>query len=75
MEPQKPLKKVNKGLQTAAKLSGIGIQMGLTIYLGNLLGTWLDEKFATTYLEISVTLVAIFISIYSLIRQANKLNT
>lgn len=75
MEPQKPLKKANKGLQTAAKLSGIGIQMGLTIYLGNLLGTWLDEKFATNFLEISVTLAAIFISIYSLIRQANKLNT
>jgi len=75
MEPQKPHKKPNKGLQTAAKLSGIGIQMGLTIYLGNLLGAWLDEKFATNFLEVSVTLAAIFISIYSLIRQANKLNT
>ncbi|MCR1023234.1 AtpZ/AtpI family protein [Cellulophaga baltica] len=74
MEPQKPRKKINKGLETATKLSGIGIQMGLTIYLGNLLGSWLDEKYATNYLEISITLVAIFVSMYSMIRQANNLN-
>lgn len=74
MEPQKPPKKDNKGLQTAVKLSGIGIQMGITIYLGNLLGSWLDEKYTTNYLEISITLVAIFVSMYSMIRQANNLN-
>ena len=74
MEPQKPHKKINKGLQTAAKLSGIGIQMGLTIYLGNLLVSWLDKKYDTNYLEISITLVAIFASMYSMIRQANNLN-
>jgi uncharacterized membrane protein YfcA len=74
MEPQKPHKKINKDLQKAAKLSGIGIQMGLTIYLGNLLGSWLDKKYDTNYLEISITLVAIFASMYSMIRQANNLN-
>tara|TARA_R110000868_G_scaffold159201_1_gene387881 strand:+ start:2498 stop:2725 length:228 start_codon:yes stop_codon:yes gene_type:complete len=75
MEPQKPHKKENKTLQNAARLSGAGLQMGVTIYLGNLLGSWLDSKLNTSYLENSITLAAIFISIYSLIRQVNKLNT
>lgn len=74
MEPQKPRKKENKTLQNAARLSGAGLQMGVTIYLGNLLGSWLDTKFNTAYLENTITLAAIFISIYSLIRQVNKLN-
>lgn len=75
MKPQKHPKKGNGALQTAAKLSGIGIQMGVTIYLGNLLGTWLDQKFSTSFLEISVTLLAIFLSTYTLIVKANKLNS
>lgn len=74
MEPQKPLKKENKALQNAARLSGAGLQMGLTIYLGNLLGSWLDKKFEFTFLETTVTLAAIFLSMYSLIRQVNKIN-
>ncbi|MBU2995945.1 AtpZ/AtpI family protein [Cellulophaga baltica] len=74
MEPQKHPKKTNKGLQTAAKLSGIGIQMGITIYLGNLLGAWLDKKFEANYLEIVITLIAIFVATYAMIRQANNLN-
>lgn len=74
MEPQKHPKKENSGLQTAVKLSGLGLQMGITIYLGNLLGSWLDEKYATNFLEISITLIAIFVAMYSMIRQANNLN-
>lgn len=75
MEPQKHPKKGNQGLQTAVKLSGIGLQMGITIYLGNILGSWLDEKYATNFLEISITLLAILVSMYAMIRQANNLNT
>tara|TARA_R110000765_G_scaffold416401_4_gene518237 strand:+ start:80 stop:307 length:228 start_codon:yes stop_codon:yes gene_type:complete len=74
MEPQKPRKEENKALQNAAKLSGAGLQMGLTIYLGNLLGSWLDQKLDQTYLEITITLAAIFLSMYALIRQVNKIN-
>lgn len=74
MDQQKPPKKKNTGLQNAAVLSGVGIQMGLTIYLGNLLGSWLDGKFETAYLEITITLLAIFLSMYSMIRQVNNLN-
>ncbi|MFD0795889.1 AtpZ/AtpI family protein [Maribacter chungangensis] len=73
MSRQKP-RKDNKGLRTAAKLSGIAIQMGATIYLGNLLGTWLDGKFDKTFWETTCTLLAIFLSMYSVIKQANQLN-
>jgi membrane protein DedA with SNARE-associated domain len=65
--PKKPL---NKALQ----LSGAGLQMGVTIYLGYLLGQWLDVKFETTYLEKTITLLSIFLAIYTLIKQANKIN-
>ena len=56
------------------QLSGAGIQMGLTIYLGFLLGKWLDATFETNFLKETVTLLAIFISMYSLIKQVNKLH-
>lgn len=74
MSQQKPRKPDNNGLRTAAKLSGIAIQMGLTIYLGNFLGSWLDVKFDKTYLATTCTLVAVFVSIYAVIKQANELN-
>jgi len=76
MSQQKPRKEDNgnSGLRTAARFSGIAIQMGLTIYLGNLLGSWLDQKFNQDFWETSVTLFAIFLSMYSVIKQANALN-
>jgi membrane protein DedA with SNARE-associated domain len=48
--------------------------MGLTIYLGFLLGKWLDVKFETSFLRETITLLAIFLAMYSLIKQANKIN-
>jgi membrane protein DedA with SNARE-associated domain len=66
-EPKKPLHK-------ALRLSGAGIQMGLTIYLGFLLGKWLDKKFELFFLTEVITLAAIFLAMYSLIKQANKIN-
>jgi uncharacterized membrane protein YfcA len=65
-----PKKIVNKALQ----LSGAGLQMGGTIYLGFLLGTWLDKTLDTNFLKETVTLLAIFLAMYSLIKQANKIN-
>jgi uncharacterized membrane protein YfcA len=73
MSQQKP-RKDNKGLRNAARLSGIAIQMGATICLGNLLGSWLDGKFDKTFLEATCTLLAIALSMYSVIKQANQLN-
>ncbi|PQJ79849.1 AtpZ/AtpI family protein [Polaribacter porphyrae] len=63
-----------KPLNKAIQLSGAGLQMGLTIYLGSLLGKWLDTQFQTSYLKETVTLFAIFLAMYSLIKQANKIN-
>jgi len=74
MSQQKPPKADNNGLKNAAKLSGIAVQMGVTIFLGNLLGAWLDSKFDKTFLEIICTLLAVFVSMYSVIKQANQLN-
>lgn len=73
MSQQKPRNDSNL-LRTAASLSGIAIQMGATIYLGNLLGTWLDEKFQKTFLEDTMTLLAVFLSIYLVIKKVMSLN-
>ena len=63
-----------KPLHKALQLSSAGLQMGLTIYLGFLLGKWLELKFEVPFLTEITTLVAIFLSMYSLIKQANKIN-
>ena len=63
-----------KSLNKALQLSGAGLQMGLTIYLGFLLGKWLDKTFETAFLKETITLLAIFLSMYSLIKQVNKIN-
>lgn len=73
MKPQKPRDNAEL-LRAAASLSGIAIQMGVTIYLGNLLGAWLDAKFEKTYLEDTITLLAVFLSMYVVIRKVMTLN-
>ncbi|VXB51691.1 AtpZ/AtpI family protein [Maribacter litoralis] len=76
MEPQKPRKGNDNSelLRNAASLSGVAIQMGVTIFLGNLLGEWLDEKFEKTFLEDTFTLLAVFLSIYLVIKKVMALN-
>ena len=74
MEKKNQKQNQKKPLNKAIALSGAGLQMGLTIYLGYLLGEWLDSKFKTTFLMETVTLLAIFLSIYALIRQVNQIN-
>jgi len=74
MSQQKLPKSSGKNLRTAAKFSGIALQMGLTIYLGNLLGTWLDAAYVKTFWETTCTLAAIFLSVYLVIHQAIKLS-
>ena len=63
-----------KPLHKALQLSGAGLQMGLTIYLGFLLGKWLTSKFEIPFLTEITTVIAIFLSMYSLIKQAQKIN-
>ncbi|WP_298997360.1 AtpZ/AtpI family protein [uncultured Tenacibaculum sp.] len=57
------------------RFTGIALQMGLTIYVGSLLGEWLDQKYpndSELYTKIC-TLAAVFGAIYSVIRQVIKI--
>ena len=58
------------------QLTGVAFQMGITIYLGAYFGKWLDEYFQTsnrTY-TIILTLLALIISIWSVLMQLKKIN-
>lgn len=64
---QKPKKQLNKYV----RFTSIALQMGLTIYLGSLLGAWVDSKVGNTnqlYYKI-ITLLAVFLAMFSVIRQ------
>lgn len=68
--------KPKKQLKQIAALSGIAIQMGITIYLFVLLGKWLDVNYNPSGKAhlIVCTLVGVTISLYVVLRQVNKLN-
>lgn len=72
-----PQKKNNKSqLNKYIRFSGVAIQMGVIIYLGSLLGKWLDQKYPNEnelYLKIC-TLAAVFGAMYSVIRGVSKLS-
>lgn len=54
---------------------GIGIQMGVTIYLFVLLGKWLDTNYNSgekLYLII-MTLLGVAISLYAVLKQINRI--
>lgn len=54
----------------------IPFQMGLIIFLGVIFGQWLDEKFKIegSTLTIVFSLLAVFIALYNVIRQVNKMS-
>jgi len=58
------------------EVSGIGIQMGVTIYLGAHLGMWLDEKYPSErrWFTMLFTLVAVALSLYNILKQVEKLD-
>ena len=56
------------------RFTSTAFQMGATIWLGNMLGKWLDVKYQTTYLENTITLLAVFISMYLVISQVLKIS-
>ena len=70
MTQKKPKKQLNRYIV----LTGIGLQMGVTIYLAARLGKWLDAKYTenNTY-TIILTLLGIVLSFYSLLRQLKNL--
>lgn len=71
----KDQKNPKKQLKNVAVLMGIGLQMGVTIYLFVLLGKWLD----TTYNNddklyiIIMTLLGVGISLYAVLKQVNRI--
>ena len=72
MENNKNKKPLNKYI----RLSGIGLQMGVTIYLASYLGKWLDIKYPNenNIYTISITLLGVVLSFYSLFRQIKNLD-
>jgi len=57
-------------------LINIPFQMGLIILIGVLFGRWLDEKFENenAVYTIIFSLLAVFLSLYNVIRQVKSLN-
>ncbi len=76
MNNKKEKPKQVKQLKQIAALSGIAIQMGLTIYLFVVLGKWLDSKFNASgkAFLIICTLCGVAISLYAVLKQIKKLN-
>lgn len=72
MPEPKPKKPLNKYI----RLTGAGLQMGITIYLGAYFGKWLDVKYPNdqNWFTIILTLLAVVISFYSLLQQINDIN-
>jgi membrane protein DedA with SNARE-associated domain len=69
----KPKKQLNKYI----RLTGIGIQMGVTIYAGAYFGKWLDSKYSGEHQTYTIifTLLALVVSFYSLIKQIKDVNS
>ena len=70
-ENQKP----GKQLKNVAILAGIGVQMGVTIYLFVLLGKWLDTNYndGEKLYIIIMTLLGVAISLYAVLKQVNRI--
>ncbi|MCF6224465.1 MAG: AtpZ/AtpI family protein [Flavobacteriaceae bacterium] len=72
MNNKKPKKPLNKFI----RLTGIGLQMGITIYLASYLGKWLDLRYPNekNIYNIILTLSGVVLSFYSLFVQIKKLD-
>ena len=70
-------KKGDNKIPKFARLSGIGLQMGATIFLGAYLGKYLDAKYPADkkWFTIGITLFAVAISLYNVLRQVNRINS
>jgi uncharacterized membrane protein YfcA len=57
-------------------LTGIAIQMGVTIFLGAYFGKMLDEKYPSDkkWFTMGLTIFAVFVSLYLVLQQLKKLN-
>jgi len=74
MDNQTRKLKKQKPSNSYLKYSGLAIQMAVTIYLGNLLGKYVDkitESGSDVFTKI-ITLLAVFLSMFVIIRQVIK---
>ncbi|RUA12695.1 MAG: F0F1-ATPase subunit [Flavobacteriia bacterium] len=69
---QKPKKQLNKYI----RLTGIGFQMGVTIFLAAYFGKWLDHRYPNenNIYTIILTLLGVIISFYNLLTQVKNIN-
>ena len=76
MLKQKKPKKKKKRRNRFLALSSLPFQMGITIYLGAYLGKHLDQKYLTEkpLFTILFVLLALFISLYNVVQQLNRIN-
>ena len=74
-ENQNPSEKL-KPLKKYLQLSGIAVQMGITIYLFSLGGQKLDKYYETDkeWFTIIAVLMGVFLSLYVVIKQLNRIN-
>jgi len=64
-------------LKSALLLTGVGLQMGITIYLFVLLGKWLDSEYnnGDKLFVIFGTLLGVAVSLYVIVQQLNRINS
>ncbi len=76
MAAKKEEKKGKKEQPRFLALTGVALQMGVTIYLGAALGKFLYAQFSqgNTWFTIGFTLLAVVISFYNLLKQINRIN-
>ncbi|WP_231481217.1 AtpZ/AtpI family protein [Sediminibacter sp. Hel_I_10] len=74
--PARPnqMPKKDKAPNKYIRFTSVAIQMGATIWLGNLFGKWLDSKYNADYWETTVTLIAVFAAMYMVIAQVIKVS-
>lgn len=74
-QSQKSEKGPRKQLKNVAILSGIAIQMGVTIYLFAIFGKWLDGEYnqGEKLYTIILTLIGVAISFYVVLKQVNRI--
>jgi len=64
-------------LKGALILTGVGLQMGITIYLFVLLGKWLDSEYnnGDKLFVIIGTLLGVAVSLYVIVQQLNRIHS
>lgn len=76
MKNEKKSSKKSKQPNNLAKLSGVGLQMCATIFIGAYTGKWLDQQYPNekNWFTIGLTLLFVAIALFNVLRQVNNIN-